>query len=175
LDPATIPDLQMGSLVYYAEPNGAFSLQVPPGWPAQPQDVGGQPGSDVKLGVLFPSPEANGLITVTQFDNGKPPTNIGNLSSQVLRLTGVMSQPGYQELGRSNVLEREGSALRVELEYQRSDGVPMHALVLFQADNTTFSMVNVSVDSDSWQTNEGPVHDILGSYRVPAAAPSTTG
>ena len=170
--PLEIPPLKIEQLVLFREPEGKFSLEVPGTWPPQPQDVGNDPTSDVRLGMLFPSPEGNGLVTVTQFDNGRPPQNIGNLASQVLQMSGVTEQRGYRETARSNVLEREGQAIRVALEYLRGNE-PMQALVLFQADNTTFSMVNVSVVKNSWQANETAVHDILGSYSVPAVPAST--
>jgi hypothetical protein len=161
------PPLALDNLVLYREPEGRFSINTPADWPAIPQSLGaGQ--TDAKLGYLFASPVGNGLLSVTHFDNGQAPTNIGNLATQVLELSGVTRQPGYTELGRTSVPEREGQALRVQLEYARSDGVRMQGAVLFQADGTTFSMVNLSVARDSWAANEGTILDILSSYRVPA-------
>jgi hypothetical protein len=167
IDPANLPPLAIDSLEMFRDAQERFSLQVPPNWIVEDQSVGGT-GSDVRLGYLFSSPEGTGLISITQFDNGRPPENVGNLASQVMEMSGVTAQPGFVELRRANVLERQGQAIRVELSYNRSDGVPMHSLVQFQADGTVFSMVNVSVHTASWPANERFVHDILGSYQVPA-------
>lgn len=157
--------LVIGSTATYRDAGGRFSVDIPVGWPAMPQET---TAADVRLGVLFPAPEGNGLLTVTQFDNGQRPTVLGSTANQVLELSGVTALPAFQELSRSNVIEREGDAMRIEVAYNRSDGVAMHSLVLFQIDNTTFSMVNFGVEAGSWAANEGTAYDILASYRVPA-------
>jgi hypothetical protein len=59
--------------------------------------------------------------------------------------------------------------MRLEIEYTRASGTPMHSLVLFQIDGTTFSMVHAGVERTSWTENEGSLRDILESYQVPAA------
>jgi hypothetical protein len=170
---ATAPVMQreaspitIGELAPYRDAGGAFSMDLPLGWPEQRQQT---TSTDVKLGTLFQAPEYNGLISITQFDSGQVPASVGATANQVLEMTGVMDQPGYVELGRETVIEREGEAMRVEVAYSRSDGVDMHSLVLFQIDGTTFSMVHVGVENGSWAENEGRIRDILATYRVPAA------
>jgi len=166
MDPVPV---SIGELEFYADPAGAFSLNVPQGWlEARQPDPG--PESEVKLGVVFQAPNGDGLLTITQFDNGRRPDSLGFTINNVLRdVTGWMNQPGYFEHGRESVIEREGDAMRVQISYQRSNGIPMHSLVLFQIDGTTFSMVNVGVEEGSWTDNEGSIRRILGSYQVPAA------
>jgi hypothetical protein len=166
--PVEVPPTSIQSLQPYSDPEGRFSLDVPAGWVAQPQNV---TQGDVTVGVLFPAPEGNGLLTVTQFDNGQVPATIGTTANQVLEMTGVTKLEGFQELSRTNVIDRPSEAMKLELAYRRSDGVAMHSLVLFQIDGTTFSMVNAGVAADSWAGTVSALHDILASYRVPANAP----
>lgn len=162
--PAVVPPVTVDALVDYTEPEGRYALQVPLGWPAQPQPLSG----DAQVGTLFPAPEGNAFVTVTQFDNGQRPVALGSAINQVLGMTGVTTLDNYQELDRAPVIERPGDAMRLELAYNRSDGVPMRSLVLFQIDGTTLSMVNASVEAGSWQANESRLHDIMASYRAPA-------
>jgi hypothetical protein len=164
--PVIVPTLQVPALVPYSEPAGLYSVSVPAGWTAQPQPI---TQSDARVGTLFSAPERTGIVTVTQFDNGERPTVLGATANQILELTGVTKLPGYMEVSRSNVIERPEEAVKVELVYTRSDGVPMHALVLFQLDGTTMSMVNAGVEEGSWAAASPVLHDILSSYRVPAA------
>lgn len=166
--PANVLPLALGEAAPYRDANGKFSMDVPVGWPEQRQPVG-RSGSDVKLGTLFQSPANNAFITVTHFDNGQAPTSLGAMINQILRTSGWMDRPGFQELARENVMDREGEALRAQIAYTRGDGVPMHSLVLFQVDGTTLSMVNFAVERRSWQANEGQIRDLLDTYRVPAA------
>jgi len=162
-----VPGIVIGELAPYRDEGGLFSIDLPVGWPEERQPTG---NTDVRLGTFFQPPERNALVSITQFDNGQVPASVGSTANDVLRKTGVMDQPGFIELGRETVIEREGDALRVELAYTRSDGVKMHSLVLFQIDGTTFSMVHVGVEEGSWAENEGVIRDILASYRVPAAS-----
>ena len=173
LDPVSLPtvDLSQSELVLYRHPERRFSMEVPVGWAAVPQETTG----DVVLGMVFQAPERNAHLSVTQFDNGEPPAGLGNTASSVLQMTGVTEQPGYHEVSRSDVIEREGEAMRVEVVYTRTDGVPMRSLYLFQIDGTTFSMVNMGVSSRSWEANEGLIHDMLASYRVPAVSAGAGG
>jgi hypothetical protein len=168
--PATVGPLAITELAAYRDPEGKFGMSLPLGWPEQRQPVGAAT-SDVKLGTLFQSPGNNGFITVTHFDNGQAPTALGPTINDILRTSGWMDRPGFRELARENVIDREGQALRLQITYNRSDGVPMHSLVLFQIDGTTLSMVNVAVERSSWQANEGTLRDLLDTYRVPAAVP----
>jgi hypothetical protein len=167
--PGTPQPVVMGELLPYRDDGGLFSLKIPDGWSASRQPAA-KSGSDVRVGVVLQPLVGNGLITVTQFDNGKPPQGLGQTINAVLKLTGWPNQRDYRELGRENVLGRENQAMRVEITYARSNGVPMHSLALFQIDGTTFSMVNVGVDENSWQVDEGKIRDILDTYRVPAEA-----
>lgn len=164
--PMIVPTLQVPELVPYSEPAGLYSLSVPSGWTAQAQPIS---QSDARVGTLFAAPEGTGIVTVTQFDNGQRPAVLGSTANQILELTGVTKLPGYMEVSRSNVIERPEEAIKVELVYTRSDGLPMHALVLFQLDGTTMSMVNAGVEEGSWQTASSVFHDVLSTYRVPAA------
>lgn len=163
--------LVIEKLVPFREETGLFSLQIPDGWVAQRQPSG-QAGSDVRVGYSFQPLTGSGLLTVTQFDNGTPPAALGQTINSVLKLTGWTNQPGYRELGRENVLGREGRAMRVEIEYLRR-GVLMHSLTLFSIDGTTFSMVNFAVEGSQWLDNQAVIRDVLASYRVPAEAPAT--
>jgi hypothetical protein len=155
-------------LVPYRDTDGAFSLQVPNGWTDSRQPAA-DPGSDIKLGVVFQPPGGTGLITITQFDNGQVPESVGSAANSVIELTGWRDQPGYQEIAREAVLDSEGNAMRLEIAYTRSNGVEMHSLVLFRIDGTTFSMVHAGVETDDWLENEGAIRDILDTYQVPAA------
>jgi hypothetical protein len=164
----------LGALQPYVEPEGRFSMSVPAGWTGTVQPASGQ--SDVVLGMVFQAPGGDGLLSVTHFDNGRAPTSIGATANAVLRdVSGWMQQPGYRELGRESVLERPGEALRIEIAYERNNGVPMHSLALFQIDGTVFSMVNVAVEEGSWASSEGLVRDMLASYRVPAGPTGPAG
>lgn len=162
---SSVAPLEILAVESYREPAGLFSLDIPVGWIPQPQGVA---SGDVRVGTLFQAPEGNGLLTVTQFDNGQQPATLGATVNQILELTGVTKLAGYQELSRTNVLDRPEEALKVELAYTRSDGVPMHSLVLFQVDGTAFSMVNSAVEAGSWSDNVSLIHDILATYKVPA-------
>lgn len=169
--PVIVATLQVPDLVQYSEPAGLYSLSVPTGWTAQTQPLS---QSDARVGTLFAAPEGTGIVTVTQFDNGQRPAVLGATANQILELTGVTKLPGYMELARTNVIERPEEALMVELSYTRSDGLPMHALVLFQLDGTTMSMVNAGVEQGSWPVASPVFHDILATYRVPAAPVAAT-
>ncbi len=167
--PAVPMPVELRDLEPYSSPGGEFSISIPRGWSAahQPQ---GEPGSQVAIGVVFQSPEGDGLISVTQFDSGERPASLGfTVNNMLSEVTGWTRQPGYTEFNREAVLGREQDALRVEIGYARSNSVPMHSLVLFVIDNTTFSMVNVAVEEGSWSSNQPLIRDILGTYRVPAA------
>jgi hypothetical protein len=160
-----VPGITIPATAPYRDAEGAFSMDIPLGWPEDRQPVG---EADIRLGTIFQPPARNALISVTQFDNGQVPGSLGATANDVMRKSGVLDQPNYLELGRETVIEREEDALRVELAYSRSDGVDMHSLVLFQIDGTTFSMVHVGVEEGSWAENEGVIRDILATYRVPA-------
>jgi hypothetical protein len=169
--PAAAIPVQIDQLVPYRDPDGAFSMQVPAGWAEVRQPPSG--AGDVALGTVFQPPDGSALLTVTHFDNGRVPESLGATANGVMRTAGWMDQPGFRELAREDVLEREGSAMRSEIVYERGNGVSMHSLVLFQIDGTTFSMVHLGVEAGSWNENQGVIRDILASYRVPAApAPS---
>jgi len=164
----------IGQLLPFRDDQGLFSIAIPDGWAATRQPPA-QSGSDVRVGYLVQPLVGNAMLTVTQFDNGTPPSSLGQTINAVLKLTGWPSQPGYRELGRENVIGREGGAMRVEIEYERDKGVLMHSLALFQVDGTTFSMVNVAVDASSWAQNEAKVREMLATYRVPAEPAAPTG
>jgi hypothetical protein len=163
-----VPPVAIGAMVGFRDPGGAFSLDLPVGWVEDRQTIDPTKG-DVKLGTYFQPVERNAMLSITQFDSGKAPESLGVTINQVLQLSGVMDQPNYAEIDREKVIERESSAMRVQLSYTRTDGVDMHSLVLFQVDGTVFSMVHLGVVAGSWQANEGRIRDILASYRVPAA------
>lgn len=168
--PAAPMPVAIDALEPYVDEDGRFSLLLPEGWTESRQPPS-QGESDVVLGTVFQAPDGDGLLTVTHFDNGREPAGLGTTANMVLRdVTGWMSQPGYRELARESVVERPSEAMRIEIEYERSNGVPMHSLVLFQIDGTTFSMVNASVESTSWDAAQGSLREVLGSYRVPADA-----
>ncbi len=168
-----MPPLSPDKLLPFREETELFSLLIPDGWVAQRQPAA-QSGSDVRVGYVFQPPAGSGLISVTQFDNGTPPAALGQTINSVLKLTGWTAQPGYRELGRENVLGREGSAMRVEIEYERGSGLPMHSLTLFEIDGTTFSMVNFAVAASDWAASESVIRQVLASYRVPAVADSSS-
>lgn len=171
--PAEPLPVQVRDLEPYRSPDGEFSLSVPRGWTAAVQPPT-EPGSHVAIGVVFQSPQGDGLISVTQFDNGERPASLGFTVNNVLGdVTGWTRQPGYTEYNRESVIGREDEALRVEIGYLRSNGVPMHSLALFVIDGTIFSMVNVAVEEGSWTENQPAIRDILASYRVPAAPPES--
>lgn len=172
--PATLPPVApqailIGPTTPYREPAGRFSIDAPTGWNAEPQQVT-QTG-DIKVAIVFPDPTGNGLVTVTHFDNGKTPAAFGATVNGLLKQTGLTERPGYQELSREQVPDRKDTALRVEVLYERSNGLPMHSMVLFQLDGTTFSLVHAGVEEQSWDENEEQIRAILRSYKVPAAAP----
>lgn len=164
----------LSDLMPYEDPVGRFSVTVPNGWQPAEQPLTGS--SDVKMGVVFQAPESNGLLTITQFDNGQTPASFGATANGVMKMTGLTERPGYLEVGREQVMDRPDSALRVEVQYRRNNGIPMHSLILFQLDGTVFSMVHAGVEDGSWTSNEGTIREILRSYRAGAgaAAPAAT-
>jgi len=164
IEPVTIGD----ELIAYQDAGGKFSLTVPAGW-AESRKTAELTG-DAKLGTVFAAPNRNGLLSVTQFDNGRVPEALGATANGVMKLTGLSGEPDFTELDRQNVNGREGKAMLVEVTYSRSIGVPMHGLLLFQIDGTTFSMVNLAVEQGSWNENESRIREVLASYRGPAAA-----
>jgi hypothetical protein len=169
--PVTPQPITIGKLVPYTEPNGRFSITVPEGWTASSNTL--SPTSDVKLSMAWQPPETNGLVTVTHFDNGKTPVSFGATVNGLLKQTGLTERPGYVELAREQVPDRKGDAMRIELEYRRSNGVPTHSLILFELDGSVFSMVHAGVESGSWKANDMQVREILRSYRVLAGAAPT--
>lgn len=172
--PVTIGDTEP-----FRDPAGLFALAVPVGWTESRQPLDPAKNPYVKVGTVFLADGgADGLISVTQWDNGQRPSALGATINQVLRdVTGWMDQPGYREVNRETVMERKGEAMRIEIQYSRSTGVAMHSLALFQIDGTVFSMVNVSLEEGSWRANEPAVREILRSYTpspgAPAAAPAS--
>jgi hypothetical protein len=169
--PATAPPvaagpITLGATAPYREPGGRYQLEVPTDWPAMPQTVSGAP--DVKVATVFQAAAGNGLVTVTQFDNGKTPVAFGATVNGLLKQTGLTDRPGYLELAREQVPDRRDTALRVEQLYERQNGLPMHSMILFQLDGTVFSMVHAAVEEQSWTENEEAIRAILRSYQVPA-------
>ena len=175
---APVP-VTIGDTVPFRDPAGLFALNVPVGWTESRQPLDPAKNPYVKVGTVFLADGgADGLISVTQWDNGQRPSALGATINQVLRdVTGWMDQPGYREVNRETVMERKGEAMRIEIQYSRSTGVAMHSLALFQIDGTVFSMVNVSLEDGSWRANEPAVREILRSYTpnpgAPAAAPAS--
>ena len=172
----TAAPIAIDEVTHYRDVEGKFSIDVPAGW-TEKRQTPSQQSSDVKLGTIFLAPEGNGMLSITHFDNGKKPQVIGPIANSVLKLAGWPQERGYEEISRENVMERPKDALRIQLRYIRQDGVPMHSLVLFQVDNTNFSMVHVGIAESSWIDNEAKVRNILRSYRMPAglAVPAATG
>jgi hypothetical protein len=167
--PVAPQPILIGPVTPYREPGSRFSIDAPTGWNAEPQQVSST--GDIKTAIVFPDPTGNGLVTVTQFDNGKTPAAFGATVNGLLKQTGLTERPGYQELSREQVPDRKDTALRVEVLYERSNGLPMHSMVLFQLDGTTFSLVHAGVEEQSWDENEEQIRQVLRSYKVPAAAP----
>jgi hypothetical protein len=167
--PQSLPPIKIGASAMHVDAGGLFAIELPLGWVENRQDT---VTDDVKLGTVFSSAENNGVLSITQFDNGKRPASLGVTTNQVLKMTGWTDLPGFEELARENVIERDGDALRIDVVYSRSNGVPMRSLVLFQIDGTTFSMVNLGVTRESWTANEGKIRDLLATYRAPAPAGS---
>ena len=167
-----VPPLRVEARDLYVDAERKFSVEVPLGWTEKRQTIV-EGANDVRLGTVFTPAEGNGLLSITQFDNGKRPASLGVTTNQVLKMTGWTDLPDFLEIRRENVIQREGDALRLDVTYSRDNGVAMHSLVLFQIDGTTFSMVNLGVERGSFQANEGVMRDILDSYRVPGvgAAP----
>jgi hypothetical protein len=168
-DLSQIEPVDIHDRTVYRDADGAFSVEVPIGWGERRQDIV-DGAVDVKLGTVFLGPDGNGLVSVTQFDNGTRPQSLGITTNQVLKMTGWLDQPDYREVRRESVIDRQDEALRLEVSYLRANGIPMRSLVLFQIDGTTFSMVNIALEQGSWLANEGELRDLLGSYRVPAVA-----
>ncbi len=164
----------LSEITPYTDPAGRFGVSVPNDWQPAEQPLSGS--SDVKMGVVFQAPQANGLLTVTQFDNGQTPVSFGATANGVMKLTGLTERPGYLELAREQVMDRPDSAVRVEVLYRRNNGIPMHSLILFQLDGTVFSMVHAGVEEGSWSKNEGVIREMLRSYSaggiVQPAAPT---
>lgn len=171
---APVP-VTIGATAPFRDPTGLFALDVPTGWTESRQPLDPAKNPFVKVGTVFLAEgAADGLISVTQWDNGQRPNGLGVTINQVLRdVTGWMDQPGYREVNRETVMERKGEAMRIEIQYSRSTGVAMHSLALFQIDGTVFSMVNVSLEEGSWKANETAVRAILRSYQ-PNPGPAAT-
>ncbi|MEO8082266.1 MAG: hypothetical protein ABI780_00440 [Ardenticatenales bacterium] len=173
---APVP-VTIGASALFDDPGGLFKIEVPDGWTESRQPLDPDKNPFLKVGTVFLAPGGgDALLSVTQWDSGRKPSGLGVTINQVLReVTGWMDQPGYREVNRETVMERKGEALRIEIQYTRSSGVPMHSLALFQIDGTTFSMVNVSVEEGSWAADDGRVREILRTYVPNAAAPPPPG
>lgn len=172
--PVTAEAILIGSVQPYRDAEGGFAIDTPEAWTESRQTA--ELSGDTRLGTVFTSDNRSGLLSITQFDNGRTPTSLGATANQVMDLTGFRNQPGFEELNRTNVGGQEGRAMLVEASYLRNNGVPMRGLILFQIDGTTFSMVNLAVESGSWVENEGAIRRILSSYRGPSApSPASTG
>jgi hypothetical protein len=168
--PITVPPSAIGELAPFREPSGRFAIDVPPGWSPRPQQVANV--GDIKSAYVFGDAQTGGLVTVTQFDNGKVPEAFGATVNGVLKLTGLTERPGFHELAREQVPDRPDSALRVEVLYGRDNGMSMHSMVLFQLDGTVFSMVHAGVEEHSWDGNEETIRQILRSYTASPPAPT---
>lgn len=165
--PDEIEPVMIEAVTDYQDAEGKFSLDVPEGWTETRKTA--ELTGDAKLGTVFVAPNGNGILSVTHFDNGKVPTSLGGTANGVMKLTGITDEPDFREIGRAALADRPGTAMLSEITYtRRNSGVPMHALLLFQIDGTTFSLMNVAVEQKSWNENEGRMRDIIESYRVPA-------
>jgi len=154
----------------YQDAAGKFSLDVPVAWTESRKTA--ELTGDAKLGTVFSSPNKNGILSITHFDNGKVPESLGGTANGVMKLTRITEEPGFQELNRAAVLDRPGQAMVSEVTYtRRSSGIPMHGLLLFQIDGTNFTMLHIAVEQSSWVENESQIRDIVASYRGPSAAP----
>lgn len=162
---AEIVPLTIEATTPYTDTANLFALDVPAGWTEDRKTD--ELSGDARLGTVFVAPQSNGLLSITQFDNGRRPQSLGATVNQVMRMTGVVDEADFQEIKRQNVIDRQGTAMTVEITYSRRNGIPMHGLILFQIDDTTFSMVNLAVERGSWVENEGVIRDILDSYSVP--------
>lgn len=154
------------------DPGQLFAIEVPQGWAEARQQIASK---DVRVGTVFNRPGGGGLVSITQFDNGRRPKALGYTANQVLELTGFTKQADFREFNREKVMEREDEAMRVDVGYTTPKGTEMRSLVLFQIDGTTFSMVNVALPDADWTAHEAEVRAILRSYRGPAvgaAAPA---
>jgi hypothetical protein len=170
--PDAIEPVMIEAVTAYQDAEGQFSLEVPEGW-TETRKTDALTG-DAKLGTVFVAPNGNGLLSITHFDNGKVPASLGGTANGVMKLTGITDEPDFLEIGRSAVADRPETAMISEITYtRRNSGVPMHALLLFQIDGTTFSLMNVAVEQKSWNENEGIIRDIVASYQVPAGAAGT--
>lgn len=162
---AAIEPLAIDSVAPYRDAGELFAIDVPAGW-VEDRRTATLTG-DGRLGTVFQAPRNNGLLSVTQFDNGREPQSLGATANQLMRLTGIIDEPDFLEIRRQSVIDRQGEAMTVEVSYTRRNGMPMRGLMLFQIDFTTFSMVNLAVEKGSWNENEGVIRDILASYVVP--------
>lgn len=170
--PDEIEPVMIESVTAYQDAEGKFGLDVPEGWTETRKTA--ELTGDAKLGTVFVAPNGNGILSITHFDNGKVPTSLGGTANGVMKLTGITDEPDFREVGRSAVADRPETAMISEVTYtRRNSGIPMHALLLFQIDGTTFSLMNVAVEQKSWNENEGRVRDIVASYRVPGGAAGT--
>jgi len=158
--------LDLASRQVVMDPGQLFEIEVPLGWAESRQQIASK---DVKLGTVFNRPGGGGLVSITQFDNGRRPSSLGYTANQVLTLTGFTKQQDFREFNREKVMEREDEAMRVDVGYTTPKGTEMRSLVLFQIDGTTFSMVNVAIPDVEWQGHESEVRAILRSYRGPSA------
>lgn len=163
--------LDMANRQPVTDPGQLFQIEVPSGWTEARQQLASK---DVRLGTAFNRPGGGGLVSITQFDNGRRPSSLGFTANQVLTLTGFTKQQDFREFNREKVMEREDEAMRVDVGYTTPRGTEMRSLVLFQIDGTTFSMVNVAIPDAEWQAHESEVRAILRSYRGPLAAPAAT-
>ncbi|HQZ70502.1 MAG TPA: hypothetical protein PK826_04100 [Anaerolineae bacterium] len=152
-----------------ADPQGLFRIDVPRGWLESRQQM---TSKDIRLGTAFNRPGGGGLVSVTQFDNGRRPTSLGFTANQVLQITGFTTQQDFREFNREKVLDREDEAMRVDVGYTTPKGTEMRSLVLFQIDGTTFSMVNVAIPDADWSAHESEAREILRSYKGPSAVPA---
>ena len=151
----------------FSDPGGLFQIDVPRGWTEARQQL---TSKDIRVGTAFNRPGGGGLVSVTQFDNGRKPKSLGFTANQVLQLTGFTTQQDFREFNREKVMDSEDRAMRVDVGYTTPRGTDMRSLILFQIDGTSFSMVNVAIPDAEWSAHEAEVREILRSYKVPIGA-----
>jgi hypothetical protein len=160
--PTAVPEYGSTTLVPYNDPNGAFSILMPPGWQVQQEPT----SPLVKVSTLIGGPQ--GHIAVLQLDTHQlPAQNTDQLVAAILTLMGASAQPNYHEVGRTKLGD---NWVQIEATFTRDENRPSHSVTLIRVeDESLTSLWMVVLDEAVWEPSVPAVRAILNSYQ-PATA-----
>ena len=145
-------------LVTYDDPNGLFSILMPPGWQVSQKET----SPLVKVSTLIGGPQ--GHIAVIQMDTSQlPAEGMEQLLAAVENLIGTASQPNYQEISRTNPGE---NWVQVESTFTRGENRASHSLMSVRVENESLtSLWMVVLDEAVWEQSVPAVQAIMNSFK----------